>query len=625
MAISYKALKLVDKILFLMIFIVSVMTVSAQDVNRVEPPFWWAGMYNPKLQLLVHGKNLGKLKASSRDSTFLITNTHYGDSPHYIFIDLDISKATPGEYTITLDDGSKTIHVIRYQLKKRKDNSAHRQGLSSADVVYLITPDRFSNGDKNNDEVAGLKEGLNRAKEYGRHGGDLRGIENHIPYISNLGFTAIWLNPVLENDQPQWSYHGYSTTDYYNVDPRFGSNETYVRLAEKAADSGLGLVMDIIVNHCGSHHWWMEDLPFDDWINVPNTDDYVQTNHRKETLRDPYASALDRKNMVEGWFVPTMPDLNQRNKFMSTYLIQNSIWWIEYAHLNAIRQDTYSYPFKEFMTDWTCAIKNEYPNFFIVGEEWVEEPAMIAYWQAGQDNTDSNNSCLPSLMDFPLCFALNKALSEEESWNTGLIRIYQSLATDYHYSDPSQLVIFADNHDMKRTFVQLGEDIVRFKMAIALLLTTRGIPQLYYGTEILMNTGKDGSHGRIRSDFPGGWAGDTISVVENRGIGTQQKEAQDFCRRLLRWRQDQTVIHHGRLMHFVPEDGVYVYFRYNEAESVMVVINKNEETNVMSLNRFEERLNGFGSYYDVLREQQGELKESMDLAPNTVYVLELRP
>lgn len=611
--------------LFVLILFVWTSTLSAQDITRVEPPFWWSGMNNPKLQLLLHGDNIGRLKANSQDNTFLITRTQSGDSPNYIFIDLDISKAAPGLYTIALLEGSEAIHTINYELKKRKGNSAQRQGLSSADVVYLITPDRFSNGDRNNDEVEGLKESLDRGKEYGRHGGDLQGIENHLPYISDLGFTAIWLNPVLENDQPKWSYHGYSTTDYYKVDSRFGSNESYVQLAEKAADSGLGLIMDIIVNHCGSHHWWMDDLPFEDWINKPSKDDYVQTNHRKETLKDPYASVLDRKNMVEGWFVPTMPDLNQRNKFMSTYLIQNSIWWIEYAHLNAIRQDTYSYPFKEFMTDWTCAIMEEYPNFFVVGEEWVEEASMIAYWQAGQNNADGNNSCLPSLMDFPLCFALNKALSEEESWNTGLIRIYQSLATDYHYTDPSQLVIFADNHDMKRTFVQLGEDIDRFKMAMTFLMTTRGIPQLYYGTEILMNTGKDGSHGHIRSDFPGGWDGDSISVIEDIGLSIQQKEAQEFCKKLMCWRKDQTVIHRGSLMHFVPEDGVYVYFRYSETETVMVIINKNGETNTLSLDRFEERLNGFSTYYDVMREEQGQLIESMDLEPNSAYVLELRP
>ena len=608
----------------LSVFFLSFVTgpLYAQEVDKVEPPFWWADMVSTELQLLVYGKNIKELSVTSESSSINIIKVHKTDSPNYLFVDIDATKTLPGYYNLVFSDGAKVIHKLSYEFKKRKAGSANRQGIDASDAVYLITPDRFANGDTSNDEVAGMKEGLQRGKEYGRHGGDIQGISDHLDYIQNMGFTAIWLNPILTNDQQKWSYHGYSTTDYYGVDPRFGTNESYVQLSERAEDMGVGMIMDIIVNHCGSEHRWMKDAPFDDWINQPSTD-YLQTNHRKETLLDPYASAIDRKTMVEGWFVPTMPDLNQRNPFMSTYLIQNSIWWIEYAHLSAIRQDTYSYPFKEFMSDWTCAIMTEYPNFYIVGEEWIDDTAVISYWQQGKMNVDENQSCLPGLMDFPLCFSISKALVNDESWDTGLIELYKSLSKDYHYPDPAQLVIFTDNHDMKRTYVQLGEDLAKFKMAMIFLMTTRGIPQLYYGTEILMATGKDGSHGYIRSDFPGGWPADSISVKDRIGLTSEQQNGQSFCKRLLQWRKNQTTIHKGKLMHFVPENGFYVYFRYDETNTVMVILNKNEGTQELNLSRFQERLDGYSKGIDILSGRQYEFSDALRLEGGQGYILEL--
>ena len=594
----------------------------SQEVEKIEPPFWWANMASTELQLMIYGKDLKGLAVSSESTSVKVINVHNTDSPNYLFVDLDLSNALPGNYTLSFSDDTKVVTTAIYEFKKRKPGSATRKGIDASDAVYLITPDRFANGDNTNDEVVGLREGLNRSAEYGRHGGDIQGIRNHLHYIKDLGFTAIWLNPVLVNDQEKWSYHGYSTTDYYKVDPRFGSNEEYADLAKEAADMGIGIIMDIIVNHCGSFHLWMEDPPFEDWINQ-YSDKYQQTNHRKETLLDPYRAESDRDIMTKGWFVPTMPGLNQRNEFMSTYLIQNSIWWIEHAHLSAIRQDTYSYPFREFMTDWTCAIMEEYPNFFIVGEEWIDDASVISYWQQGKENTDGYSSCLPGLMDFPLCFEVANGLVSEETWDKGLIEIYKSLSRDYLYADPSQLVIFPDNHDMKRIYVQLEENYDLFKMAMAFYLTTRGIPQLYYGTEILMNTGKDGSHGYIRSDFPGGWEGDKVSVISDIGLSLKQKEAQSFMKRLLNWRKGKSVIHDGKLTHYVPEEKVYTYFRYNDFETVMVIINKNTDPYYLSLNRFQEHIGDNTIANDIISSQQMPLQDSILIEPMRPYIFEL--
>ena len=617
-----KILKYLLKTLYLLVFLSISDSSFAQGLEKIEPPFWWSDMQNKNLQILVKGDNIGSLKAKCNDASLYVTATHKCDSPNYLFIDLNLNNTNPGYYTIDLLDGDMKIYSFDYEIKKRIAESNNRQGINSSDAVYLITPDRFANGNPSNDQTKDLKEQCDRSSEYGRHGGDIKGIENHLEYIKEMGFTAIWLNPVLINDQPKWSYHGYSTTDYYKVDPRFGSNESYQELAIKAKELGLGMIMDIIVNHCGDNHWWMEDPPFNNWINQ-SSEEYIQTNHRKETLLDPYASKQDRQNMVDGWFVPTMPDLNQRNTFLSTYLIQNSIWWIEFAHLSAIRQDTYSYPHKEFMSEWTCAIMNEYPNFFIVGEEWIDDPAMISYWQAGKENEDGNNSCLPSLMDFPLCFGLTKALTEKENWDTGLINLYKALTTDYHYPDASQLVIFADNHDMKRCFVQLNEDYELFKMAMAFLLTSRGIPQLYYGTEILMNTGKNGSHGLIRSDFPGGWPNDSVNVKKKYGLSAIQLEAQKYCKTLLKWRQGSSVVHKGKLMHYIPENGIYVYFRYTDEESVMIILNKGEKETDLALNRFQERLSGYNSFKNIETNEIAPLEQIIRLRPKEAYILEL--
>lgn len=606
--------------LFFIVFVHSLF--SQSSIDKIEPPFWWKGMQNSSLQLMVYGQNISKLQPKIKDKNLSITQVHKADSENYIFIDLEISNdAKVGIYDILFFDGNKKVAKYPYEIKKRIENSADRTGIDQSDVVYLITPDRFANGNPENDEVKGLKEGHDRTLEYGRHGGDLKGISEHLDFIHKVGFSTIWLNPVLINDQDKWSYHGYAATDYYQVDPRFGTNQEYVELALNAKEKGMGMIMDIIVNHCGSNHVWIKDPPFSDWIN--NQDgEYQETNHRKETLLDPYKSESDRKVMTEGWFVPAMPDLNQRNQFMSTYLIQNSIWWIEFAHLTGIRQDTYSYPFREFMTEWTCAIQNEYPNFYIVGEEWIDDPSVISYWQEGKINQDGYTSCLPGLMDFPLCFALHKSLTEEEGWDTGLIKLYQSLSRDFHYADPSQLIVFPDNHDMKRIFVEMQEDLDKYKQAITFIMTTRGIPQLYYGTEIAMNAGKNGSHGLIRSDFPGGWDGDSTSIKNRTAMSDLQTEALEFCSEIINWRNSNETIHKGKLTHFLPVNGVYVYFREHKDSAVMVVLNKNKEESNLSLNRYSEILEGYKTYSSYDNDVVHQLSDSLLLKSNHL-ILEL--
>jgi glycosidase len=412
-----------------------------------------------------------------------------------------------------------------------------------------------------------------------------------------MGFTAVWLNPVLENNMTDFSYHGYSTTDFYKVDPRYGSNEEYRQLNDELDKRGMKLIMDMIFNHCGSEHWWMDDLPMADWIN--NFPEYKITTHRRTVNQDPHASEADRKAMVDGWFVPTMPDLNQRNPYMEKYLIQNSIWWIEYVGLEGIRQDTWPYPDKDMMATWTKQVLAEYPGFNIVGEEWTNNPAIVSYWQKGKNNADGYECYLPSLMDFPLQNAVSEGLRKQESWAGGLLQIYESLANDFLYPDPYNLVIFPDNHDMSRFYVQVGEDAALLKMGLAFFLTTRGIPQIYYGTEVLMRHEGD-EHGNIRADFPGGWQGDKVNALTGEGLSKEQKEMQDYISKIQNWRKSKPVIHSGKLMHFVPEDGIYTYFRYNNDEAVMVILNKNETDKTVDAKRFSEMSKGYLSGREII-------------------------
>ena len=605
------------------ILLIAPVTFAQYTIESVEPPFWWKGMHSPQLQLMVYGENVARLVPEIVYGGIAVRKTALVENGNYLFIYLDIKPGvTPGEFNIQFKNNEDRVIVsIEYRLLPREKDAASRKGYDNSDVVYLVTPDRFANGDTGNDNIKGMPDKVNRSDKWDRHGGDIRGIINNLDYIADLGFTAIWLNPVLENNQPKASYHGYSTTDFYKVDPRFGTNSEYKELSYKARDKGIKIIMDMIMNHCGSEHWWMDDLPSDDWINNPN--DYFITNHRRITLRDPYASNYDREHFTDGWFVPTMPDLNQRNPLLADYLIQNTLWWIEYLNLAGIRMDTYSYSDKDFMKDWTCAVMDEYPDFNICGEEWSLNPAVLAYWQKGKENPDGYTSCLPGLLDFPLQNALKNALVKQESWNAGMINLYEMLSNDFLYADPFKHVIFPDNHDMNRIFTQLNEDIGLFKLAIAFFATMRGTPQFYYGTEILMSNTGDNSHGNIRSDFPGGWKGDQVNAFTNQGLTKEQKEVRSFVKRLLNWRKTATAIHNGKLIHFVPVNGVYTYFRFNDQMKVMVVLNKTASSQNVDLTRFAELLIKGTSAKNIITDEKITLNNILAVDSKQPLILEI--
>ena len=591
-------------IFFLAVFISPIKSSETYHINHLEPPFWWVGMADNKLQLMVHGKNISDLEPEIFHTGIEINQVHRLSNPNYLFIDLFLSEeAMPGEFDIIFNEEGQPKTKYNYTLLKREPDSDGRQGFSPADVIYLITPDRYANGDPGNDSSSQLKEKQNRLKKNGRHGGDIQGIIDHLDYISDMGFTQIWLNPVLENDQHTYSYHGYSTTDYYNIDARFGNNELYKVLSKEAKKRGIGLVMDLILNHIGSEHWWMKDLPTIDWIN--NDGKFVRSNHIHESVHDPHLVESQRDLFTSGWFVETMPDLNQNYTFLANYLIQNSIWWIEYADLSGFRIDTYPYIDKNFLSIWSKRISTEYPRFNFVGEEWSSNPTMVSYWQKGSNRYDDYDSYIPSMMDFPLQEALVNGLLGSEDWNSGIVDIYRVISNDFQYGDPHNLVVFAGNHDMKRIYSQLNEQMDLYKMAMTIINTVRGIPQIYYGTEIAMSS--TGDHGALRKDFPGGWPGDKVNAFTGISLNNKELEAQNFIRKLLNWRKENIAITMGNMIHYPVENGIYVYFRsYNEA-LVMVIINNNKRSKRIDPNRFNEVI--------------AEKKQGISILDNKVYDL----
>ena len=593
---------------------------GSYKIDHLEPPFWWAGMEDDRLQILVHGENISELIPEISYPGVTVSEVNKIESPNYLFINLRLSRnISPGELEIVFKRKRKPQLTYKYEILERDPGSADREGFSAKDVIYLITPDRFSNGNPDNDSLPRLKEKVNRKNKDGRHGGDLQGVIGHLDYISNMGFTQIWLNPVLENDHPKFSYHGYSTTDYFKIDARFGDNELYRRFSKEAKKKGIGIIKDVIPNHIGSEHWWMKDLPSSDWVN--NKGIFKQSSHVHEVIYDPYVTKSQIREMTDGWFVKTMPDLNQRNSFLATYLIQNSIWWIEYADLSGIRVDTYPYADKEFLSEWSGRIISEYPNFNFVGEEWNMNSSMIAYWQSGSQNKDGYISSIPSMMDFPLQNALVRSLKDSESWNSGIGDVYRVIANDYVYGDPYNLVVFAGNHDMERIYSQLNNNIDLYKMAMSFILTTRGIPQIYYGTEIIMESTAD--HGELRRDFPGGWKGDKVNAFSRKGLSNKEIEAQKYLKTLLNWRKKSLAITNGKLIHYPPKDGVYVYFRLFDNELVMVLINNNKNKTRVDLERFYEVLKNNKNGTSVINNTKYNLKEKISLDKKSVLILEV--
>lgn len=610
----------------LYLFIIAVafsISTFALNVDRVEPTFWWVGMKNPTVQLMVHGQEIASTEISLNYPGVKIKTISRQENSNYVFIDLVISpESKAGTFPIQFRKSKKEVVSYNYELKNREPNSASRKGFDGSDVIYLITPDRFVNGNPANDAVAGMKELPNRSHMNGRHGGDIQGIKNSLDYLAGMGFTSVWLNPVLENNMTQVSYHGYSTTDFYKVDPRYGTNEEYRELGKAIHQKGMKLMMDMIFNHIGSEHWWMSDMPSADWLNY--YPEYKITSHRRTVNQDPHASEADKTLMADGWFVPTMPDMNQRNPFLLNYLIQNSIWWTEYVGLDGIRMDTYPYPDKFGMAEWTRRMLEEYPDFYMVGEEWAMNPAIVSYWQKGKVNADGYVSELPGLMDFPLNNAVVQGLKNPETWGGGLVTLYEALANDFLYPNPGDLVIFPDNHDMSRFYTQLGENADLLKMGLAYYATTRGIPQIFYGTEILMSNPGTEEHGVIRSDFPGGWAGDHVNAFTGAGLSAKQKDAQDYFRKVLNWRKTNPVVHSGALKHFAPENGIYVYFRYNESGKVMVVLNKNQEAKTLDTTRFSEVMANCTSGKEVISGTTISDLKNLKVPAMTAMIIELK-
>jgi neopullulanase len=606
----------------LLCFLSSVILAKDYSIQHLEPANWWVGMKYNKIELMVHGEKIGETIPRINFIGVELIEFKKADSPNYLFITLSITdNAKAGKFPIefTVDNQVKSRFV--FELLERKKDSAERKGFNASDAIYLITPDRFVNANPHNDSMSQLSEKLNREYKGGRHGGDIAGMIKHLDYIAAMGFTQIWPNPLVENNQEKYSYHGYSGTDLYKMDARYGTNEDFKKLVVQANKKGMGVIQDIVLNHIGSGHWWMKDLPMKDWLNFP--EQYTETNHRRTVIQDPYVAEEDKEKFIGGWFVTTMPDLNQRNPHLAKYLIQNTLWWIEYAGLSGVREDTYGYAEEKFLTYWAKAVMEEYPNFNMVGEEWSTNHAVVAHWQRGKTNKSGHFPYMSSMMDFPMQDALKKALTEPEAMDTGLVRLYENEAMDFLYPDPFNLVVFADNHDLPRIYSVFNEDLDLYKMAMVYLATTRGIPQFYYGSEVLLTSPKERDDGAVRADMPGGWSGDKKSAFTQKGLSEKEIDAQIFLRKLLNWRKTAEVIHQGKLLHFAPQEGVYVYFRYLENKVVMVILNKNNQKTKLDLKRFEAVLSNKKYGVDVMSKHIISFKESLTLPARSSLIIEL--
>jgi len=618
----------------------SIMTTTAKSntvITKIEPLNWFAGMNNPKLQLMVYGPGIRDAEASTDYPGVSIDSIVKPDSPNYLFLYLDLKGAQPGTMRLNFTLGKKKIKYDYLLRQRMSDGKAHK-GFDNSDVLYMLMPDRFAQGSKGalNPKMRHPYT-TNRAAHSLRHGGNLAGIREHLDYFCDLGVTALWLTPVLENDMPddqgQWScYHGYATTDYYQVDPRFGTNEEYAQLIEEAHKKGLKVVMDMIFNHCGLYHPWVSDMPTHDWFNEPecikakngkieiDKDKYLQTSYMLTPIMDPYASQVDKRETVQGWFVPTMPDLNQHNPHLMRYLIQNSEWWVETTGIDGIRMDTYPYAYNDAMAEWMLTLKDEYPNFNVVGETWVIEPPYTAAWQTGSKNA-KNDSHLPTVMDFSFYDKLSLAKTEESTdFGKGMNRIYNNFVYDYLYADPSHVMAFIENHDTDR-FLGKGRDTLALRQALALLLTANRIPQLYYGTEVLMNGTKEESDGYVRKDFPGGFNGDTHNAFTKEGRTAAENSMYNWLRRVLQWRKGNDVITKGKMTQFIPHDGVYVFARQLNGKTALTIINGTTAAKTMPVKRYSEVIGNTVTAKDITTGRNINISQDISLKPRQTMIL----
>ena len=627
------------KILLSLSLILSLMTANAAvKVDRIDPTNWFVGMKDPSLQLMVYGEGIRSAEVTTDYAGVKIDSIVRLDSPNYLLVYLNLDGAQPGEMTLNFKNGKQTKKV-KYELKAREMSGDKRMGFTNADVLYMLMPDRFADGDPNNNNIKGLYPySIDRTQPSLRHGGDLEGIRQHLDYFKELGVTALWFTPVLENNSPDSngssSYHGYATTDYYRVDPRFGTNEEYRRLCDEAHAQGLKVVMDMIFNHCGFEHPWVADMPSHDWLNTPEwldarkdktkpevNDKYLQTSYKLTPIVDPYASDVDFKETVDGWFVPTMPDLNQKNPHVIKYLIQNSEWWIETVGIDGIRMDTYPYADADAMALWMKTLNDEYPNFNVVGETWVTEPPYTAAWQK-DSKIAKKNSYLNTVMDFSFYDKINQAKREDtDGFTTGMNRIYNNFVYDYLYPNPSSVMAFIENHDTDR-FLGNGKDSTALKQGLAILLTVNRIPQLYYGTEVLMNGTKEKTDGYVRKDFPGGFPGDTRNAFTVEGRTKAENAMFTWLSRLLHWRQGNDVIIKGSQKQFIPYNGVYVIARQYGGKTVLTVVNGSKKPAALAVKRYAEVIGQAVSAKDILTGNTVSLASDVQLEPRQTLILE---
>ena len=607
----------------LLLFFLISSTMFAQ-IERIEPPFWYEGMHNPELQIMFYGKNIAQHQVSVSNS-ITITDIKKTENPNYLFVTINTKNVRASDCIFTFKNNNNVAFTQNYTLRKRRGNSAQRKSFDASDMMYLVMPDRFANGKKNNDSNDLTYEKFNRDLPGGRHGGDIEGIINHLDYLQELGVTTLWNTPLCEDNEVAYSYHTYAQSDVYKIDPRYGTNEDYARLATELHKRKMKLVMDYVTNHWGKEHWMIKDLPTQDWIH--QFENFTQTNHKRTTIHDINASKIDTKICMNGWFAPTMPDLNQSNPLMLNYLIQNAIWWIEYADLDGFRVDTFNYSDPEGIAKWTKAITNEYPNFNIVGEVWMQNQAQMAYWQKDSKIAaiQNYNSHLPSVMDFTLLGALGSVFIEDDgSWAKGMVKIYDNFANDFLYPNINNLLIFAENHDTQRVNHVYNNDIRKYKMVMTILATVRGIPQLYYGSEIGMSGNKDNGDADIRQDFPGGWKGDVNNAFTKEGRTQLQNEYFDFTSKLFNWRKTKSAVHFGKMTHYIPEENTYVYFRYNATDRVMVLLNNSNEIRTLKTNRFAENIGNYKTGKDVITDTIIDVTKEITLEPKSVLILELK-
>lgn len=592
------------------------------QVDKVEPPFWWSDMNLSDVQIMFYGKNMAQNEVSVSNG-IIIKEIQKTENPNYVFVTIDTKNVSPQNIVFTFKNGKKSF-TKNYELKQRKENSRFRESYNSSDVMYLLMPDRFANGNPNNDSHPSVTEKNNRDLPGGRHGGDIEGIIKNINYIHELGATAIWSTPLCEDNDERYSYHTYGQSDVYKIDPRYGTNEDYLRMSQELHKKGMKNIMDYVTNHWGWKHWMINDLPTRDWIH--QFPEFTNSNYRMTTQFDVNASKRDAEHCMDGWFVKSMPDLNQSNPLVLNYLTQNAIWWIEYADLDGFRVDTYSYNDKEGISKWTKAITDEYPHFNIVGEVWMNDQAQMAYWQKDSKigAIQNFNSYLPSVMDFTLHEAISSTFNEDQAtWDKGIIKVYQNFTNDFLYPNIDNILTFIENHDTQR-FNHLYPDFKKYQLAMTLLATVRGIPQIYYGSEIGMAGNKDKGDADIRQDFPGGWNGDKNNAFTASGRTDVQKQYFDFTSKLLNWRKNKSVIHSGKTTHYIPENNVYVYFRYDEKETVMVIINNNPEKQTIKTNRFLENIKNYALGKDVLGNASFDLKNDISIEGKSALVLELK-